>query len=119
VRRAAEREVRTSHLALVFWIYMCFGKKALTQPMACCAQEAERAAARAAEEAARRAQAEAERARLAEEQRRLREEDRKRRGIASVSARFKGEIAVGCIYGALYEASASSDCTFKLVAHRL
>ena len=85
--------------------------------MACRRQEAERAAARAAEEALRRAQAEAERARLAEEQRLLREEDRKRRGIVSVSARFKGEITVGCIYGSLYEASGSPCCASKRVAN--
>ena len=71
--------------------------------MTCCSQEAERAAALAAEEAARRAQAEAERARLEAEQRRAREEDRKRRGITSVSARFKGDRSVACVYGSLYE----------------
>ena len=89
------------------------------RPVACCVQEAEKAAARAAQEAALRAQAEAERARLAEEQRRLREEDRKRRGITSVSARFKGEITVGCIYGSLYEASRLGVVYFICLSNRL
>ena len=97
VRRAAEREVSETSRA-------CCGHRMLTSlRMTCSLQEAERAAARAAEEAARRAAAEAERVRLEAEQRRAREEDRKRRGITSVSARFKGELTVGCVYGSLYE----------------
>jgi hypothetical protein len=80
-------------------------------------QQAEREAARAAEEAARRAEAEAERVRLEAEQRRAREEDRKRRGITSVSARFKGELSVGCVYGSLYEVRSSACCGVVWLRH--
>ncbi len=65
------------------------------------------AAIKAAEEAERRAAAEMERKRMEEVQRLEREEDRKRRGIKSVTARFKGDVAVSTVPGALYQARAA------------
>ena len=78
----------------------------------------------AAEEAVRQAEAEAERRRREAEAQRQREEDRKRRGIKTLTARFRGELGVACVPGALYEARARAHaatarcCTADSVPRR-